>query len=99
MEGSPTPPPPRPQEKQDRSQEEREKYDSPVPPVTSLRVRMWLCPPRQRAAQGTNLGRPVWDGASAKLWPSWAMTRSTSMYGWASRTKPRCRVLWRCCPG
>lgn len=49
--------------------------------------------------RGAHPGRPAWKGMSAKLWLSWAMIRSTSAYGWASRAKPWCWALWRCCQG
>lgn len=52
-----------------------------------------------RAVPGAHLGRLAWKGVSRKLWLSWAMMRSTSAYGWASRAKPWCWPLWRCCPG
>lgn len=57
------------------------------------------CSPMAGRQQGAHLGRLERKGISAKLWLSWAMIQSTSAYGWASRAKPWCWALWRCCPG
>lgn len=105
------PTPTNPQKKQDGRWWLGEKRHSLVLGVISLRApspqeraaaraRMWLrLPRRQGRTKSTHLGRLVWKGASAKLWLSWAMSRSTSAYGWASEAKPWCWVLRRCCPG
>lgn len=65
-----------------------------VPAAANLRVLPtsgWSCPPPAAGRHGgAHPGRLAWKGMSAKLWPSWAMIRSTSAYGRASRAKPRC---------